>query len=260
MLELIEMSRLIVEQIGRVLHLINNDPGARNAMSIELYDLMIEAIEGVSDDVGAVVVSGAGGFFCAGGDVRRLAVAHKLPFDERRQGVDRLHDLIRAVRACPKPVIAAVEGGAAGAGASLAAACDLIVAAPDAYFMLAYVKIGLTPDGAATWSFARALPRQLATEMALTGGKMPASRLHEAGMVNRLADDTVPDALAWAAKLASGPSDSMASIKSLIGEAEERSLEDQLEAEATSIATAMANDEGKEGAMAFLEKRKPVFR
>lgn len=254
------MSRLIVEQKGRVLHLINNDPAARNAMSIELYDLMIGAIEGVGDDVGAIVLSGAGGFFCAGGDVKRLAVAHKLPFEDRRQGVDRLHDLIRAVRACQKPVIAAVEGGAAGAGASLAAACDLIVAGREAYFMLAYVKIGLTPDGGATWSFARALPRQLATEMALTGGKTPAVRLHDAGMVNRLADDPVAEALAWAAKLASGPADSMAAIKSLVGAAEERPLEDQLEAEATSIATAMANDEGKEGAMAFLEKRKPVFQ
>ncbi len=255
------MTRVLTEKTGRVLHIINNAPEQRNAFGMDFYDGMIPAIEGAGSDpdIGAVVISGAGGFFCAGGDVKRLAVAHQHGFAERREGVDRLHVMIRAIRACPKPIIAAVEGGAAGAGASLAAACDLIVAGRDAYFMLAYVKIGITPDGGATWSFARALPRQFATEMALTGGKVAAERLHQLGMVNRLSDAPVTDALGWAAELATGPSQSMATIKAQIVQAEEAGFEAQLEAEAIGIATALASPDGIEGATAFLEKRKARF-
>lgn len=255
------MSRVLIERAGRVLHLINNAPHQRNAFGMDFYDAMIPALEEAASDegVGAVVVSGTGGFFCAGGDVKRLAVAHQHDFATRREGVDRLHVMMRAIRACPKPVIAAVEGGAAGAGASLAAACDLIVAGRGAYFMLAYVKIGITPDGGATWSFARALPRQFATEMALTGGRIPAERLYELGVVNRLSDAPVDDGLAWAAELAEGPAASMAAIKRLIGDAEEAAFEAQLEAEAMSIATALGGSEGIEGANAFLEKRKAKF-
>ncbi|QIE56383.1 enoyl-CoA hydratase [Pikeienuella piscinae] len=254
------MSRVPTHREGRVLHIVNNAPEQRNAFGLDFYDGMIPAIESASsDDVGAVVISGAGGFFCAGGDVRRLAVAHKEPYAARRHGVDRLHEMIRAIRACPRPVIAAVEGGAVGAGASLAAACDLIVASKDAYFMLAYVKIGITPDGGATWSFARALPRQFATEMALTGGRVAAARLHQLGMVNRLADDPLAEALIWAGELAAGPPDAMTGIKRMIGAAEEAAFEAQLEMEADGIANALAGSEGIEGATAFVEKREARF-
>lgn len=255
------MSRLLIERHGRVRKIVNNDPATRNALGLDFYEAMVPALEeaGASPDVGAVVICGAGGFFCAGGDVRRLAVAHTLDAADRRKGVDRLHGMMRAIRACPKPVIAAVEGGAAGAGASLAAMCDLIVAGRDAYFMLAYVKIGLTPDGGATWTFTRALPRQLAAEMALTGGRVPAERLYHAGMVNRLADDPVAEAMGWAAELAEGATGAMGEIKRMIIAAEECGLEAQFEAEAVGIAAAMAGPEGREGTAAFLEKRAPRF-
>ncbi len=261
MVEAAARERVIVRREGRVLHLINNAPEQRNAFGMDFYEGMIPAIEAADGpETGAVVISGAGGFFCAGGDVKRLAVAHKHPYEARREGVDRLHDLIRAIRNCKRPVIAAVAGGAAGAGASLAAASDLIVAGRDAYFMLAYVRIGIVPDGGATWSFTRALPRQFATEMALTGGRVAARRLHELGMVNRLADDPVAEALAWAAELAEGPGEAMAEIKRLVRDAEEQILEVQLEAEAHGIAAALAGPEGIEGATAFLEKRPAKFR
>lgn len=261
MAEAAARERVIVRREGRVLHLVNNAPEQRNAFGMDFYDGMIPALESAAGpETGAVVISGAGGFFCAGGDVKRLAVAHEHPYEERRRGVDRLHDLIRAIRDCPRPVIAAVAGGAAGAGASLAAASDLIVAGRDAYFMLAYVKIGVVPDGGATWSFTRALPRTFATEMALTGGRVAARRLHDLGMVNRLADDPVAEALAWAAELAEGPSAAMAEIKRLLRDAEETRLDVQLEAEAHGIATALGGPEGIEGAAAFLAKRPARFR
>lgn len=256
------MTRVLQERHGRVLHLVNNRPETRNAFGFDFYEAMTPALlaAGADDGVGAVVISGANGFFCAGGDLNRIAVAHKLPFEERRENVDRgLHGMMRAIRACPKPVIAAVQGGAAGAGASLAAMCDMIVADKGSYFMLAYVKIGLTPDGGATWSYTRALPRQLAAEMALAGGRMPAERLYSAGMVNRLADDAVAEALDWAAEIAAGPPQAMAEIKRQILQAEGDQLDRQLEDEAAGIADAMAHPEGKEGATAFLEKRRPNF-
>jgi enoyl-CoA hydratase/carnithine racemase len=156
-------------------------------------------------------------------------------------------------------VIAAVEGGAAGAGASFAAMCDLIVAETGSYFMLAYVKIGLTTDGGATWSFTRNLPRQLASEMGLTGGKISSQRLYDCGMVNRMSDNALDDAMAWAAELANNSSTAMAGIKRMIVEAEEASLEAHFETEAVGIATAMKSKDGMEGTSAFLEKRKPKF-
>lgn len=253
------MTRVLTERHGRVLHLVNNAPEKRNALDYDYYDGVIAALDAAGDDVGAVVLSGANRFFCAGGDLKGLKKRSELDFAGRRSGVDRLHGMIRAVRAFPKPVIAAVDGGAAGAGASLAAACDLIVAAEDAYVMLAYVKIGLTPDGGATWTFGRGLPTQLAAEMALTGGKLSAARLHQAGFVNRLAPVAVDAALDWAAEIAAGPAASMAGIKRLLSEAQTNTLEEQFEAEALSIGEALGGAEGKEGINAFLEKRKAKF-
>jgi enoyl-CoA hydratase/carnithine racemase len=170
--------------------------------------------------------------------------------------------MILAMRACRKPIIAAVDGGAAGAGASLAAACDLVVAARDAYFSVAYVKIGLTPDGGVTAFLGTALPRQLMAEMVFTGDRIPVERLYALGVINRLTEpgESLATALELAARLADGPADALAVGKRLIDQARLNPLEDQLEAEAEGIATAIGGPEGREGIAAFLEKRKPDFR
>src|SRR5262245_50398412 len=137
---------------GAVLVLVNDNPKQRNALTADLYTEIPAALAAAQADpeIGAIVLTGAGDFFCAGGDLNRLGQAHSLTPGERRQRVELLHDMVRAIRATGKPVIAAVEGGAAGAGVSLALACDLVVAARDAYFSVAYVKVGLTPDAGAT--------------------------------------------------------------------------------------------------------------
>jgi enoyl-CoA hydratase/carnithine racemase len=170
--------------------------------------------------------------------------------------------MILAMRDCPKPIVAAVDGGAAGAGASLAAACDLVVAARDAYFSVAYIKIGLTPDGGATAFLGAALPRQMVTEMVFTGDRIPAERLHALGMVNRLAEpgQSLGTAVELATRLAHGPSHALAEGKRLIAVARGNSLKAQLDLEADGIATALGGPEGREGIAAFLEKRKPDFR
>ena len=143
---------LLVRTEGAVRILVNSNPAARNAITPELYDALPAALNEAAADpaIGAIVFAGDGDFFCAGGDLRQLATRRDLTVPQRLEKIGRLHDQIRALRACPKPVIAAVEGGAAGAGMSLALACDMLVAAQDAFFTMAYIKVGLSPDGGAT--------------------------------------------------------------------------------------------------------------
>jgi len=258
------METLILERKGRVLVATNNDPATRNALSWDFYDGFRQAVEAASADrsIGAIVLTGAAGYFCSGGNVNGLKERSQADFPTRRSSVDKLHAMILAMRACCKPIIAAVEGGAAGAGASLAAACDLVVAARDAYFSVAYVKIGLTPDGGATAFLGAALPRQLMAEMVFTGDRIPVERLYALGMINRLTEpgQSLATALELAARLADGPAAALAVGKRLIDSARLNTLSDQLDLEADGIATALGGPEGREGIAAFLEKRKADFR
>ena len=253
--------RIILERHGRVLKAVNNDPKTRNSLSWDFYDGFKTAVlEASSDkDVGAIVLTGAEGFFCSGGNISGLKERSEADYDTRRSSVDRLHDMIHAMRDCPKPIIAAVDGGAAGAGASIMAACDLIVGARDAYASVAYIKIGMTPDGGSTAFLGTALPRQTMAEMVFTGDRIPLTRLHELGVVNRLAEPggALDAAMAWAGEIAEMPSNALAVGKQLINSARTNSLKDQLDAEADGIATALGGVEGAEGISAFLEKRKP---
>jgi enoyl-CoA hydratase/carnithine racemase len=175
--------------------------------------------------------------------------------------LEGLHDLIRAVRDCPKPVIAAVEGAAAGAGLSLAMACDMLVAAKDAKFTVAYVKVGLTPDGGATAFLAEFVSRQVLTELCLTGAPISGERMHALGAVNRLAESghALSMAVEWAAEISTGPQHAMSRIKHLCRHAMRNSLDEQLELEAQSMVEAMGGDESKEGIEAFLNKRRPNY-
>ena len=158
---------LLVRREGAVLILSNNNVAARNALSPEFYAAVTTALAQAAADehIGAVILTGEGGHFCAGGDLRQLAKRRELPIAQRREKLEGLHDLIRAVRDCPKPVIAAVEGAAAGAGLSLALACDMLVAAKNSVFSVAYVKVGLTPDGGATAFLSEFVSRQVLTEL-----------------------------------------------------------------------------------------------
>ena len=258
------MEKLILERKGRVLVATIDDPATRNALNWDFYDGFREAVEAASGDpgIGAIVVTGTQGFFSSGGNVNGLKERSQADYPTRRSSVEKLHAMILAMRACRKPIIAAVDGGAAGAGASLAAACDLVVAARDAYFSVAYIKIGLTPDGGATAFLGAALPRQLLAEMVFTGDRIPVERLYTLGMINRLTEpgQSLPIALELAARLAEGPADALAVGKRLIDQARLNTLEAQLDLEAEGIATAIGGPEGREGIAAFLEKRKPDFR
>ena len=166
---------LVIRREGAVLVLSNNNVAARNALSFEFYTAVRDALHEATNDasISAIVLTGEGGHFCSGGDLRQLAKRRELTVPERRVRLEGLHDLIRAVRDCPKPVIAAVEGAAAGAGLSLAMACDMLVAAKDAKFTVAYVKVGLTPDGGATAFLAEFVSRQVLTAVSYTHLTLP---------------------------------------------------------------------------------------
>jgi enoyl-CoA hydratase/carnithine racemase len=256
-------SVLLTRREGAVLVLSNNNVAARNALSMAFYDALSKALHEAALDasVRAIVLTGEGGHFCAGGDLRQLVQRRELSAPERRARLECLHDLVRSLRDCPKPVIAAVEGAAAGAGLSLAMACDLLVAAKNAVFSVAYVKVGLTPDGGATAFLSECVSRQVLTELCLTGAPVSGERLHALGAVNRLVESgqALKAATALAAEVSKGPPQAMARIKNLCRMAMRNSLEDQLELEAQFMVEAMASEESLEGIQAFLDKRAPDF-
>src|SRR5437764_7849468 len=172
---------------GRTMVLTLSNPDHRNALGPEMYAAGVEAlgVAETSPDVRSVVLTGEGAIFCAGGNLQRLQANRQLPPEAQAQSIEGLHSWIEAIRAFPKPVIAAVEGAAAGAGFSLALACDFIVAASDAVFVMAYSSVALSPDGGGSWSLAHALPRQLANELLLAGERVGRQRLPQRGGVTR---------------------------------------------------------------------------
>ena len=159
-------AELLASRRDATLILTLSNPGAKNALHPDMYAAGIEALSTAERDpeIRAVVLTGAGDVFCAGGNLNRLLENRAKSPSVQAESIDQLHGWIEALRDCTKPVIAAVEGPAAGAGFSLALACDLIVAARSAKFVMAYVKVGLTPDGGASWFLSQALPRQLALD------------------------------------------------------------------------------------------------
>ncbi|MCW8952441.1 MAG: enoyl-CoA hydratase [Rhodospirillales bacterium] len=251
------------ERLGRVLVLTMDNPGARNALSPAVYAKGRTALEaaGKDPDVGAIVLRGAGEAFCAGGDLNRLNGNREKPRAEQRASTAALGAWVETIRTCPRPVIAAVEGAAAGAGFSLALACDLVVAARDAVFVMAYIKVGLTPDGGATVFLPRALPHQMASELVFEGGRIGADRLYALGVVNRVVEPgaAFAEAKDWATKLAEGPPEAMARAKRLLEAGYSTTFSAQLAIETDAFVDSVHAEEAGEGIAAFLERRKPRF-
>ncbi len=241
-----------------------SNPGARNALHPDMYAAGIEAIDAAERDpsLRAIVLTGADGFFCAGGNLNRLLENRAKEPSVQAASIDMLGSWITALRQSSKPVIAAVEGAAAGAGFSLALAADLLVAADDAKFVMSYARVGLTPDGGGSWFLAQALPRTLAAELMFEGKPVGAPRLAELGVVNRLAKNgsALDTALAWADDLAQISPNSVSRIKGLVNVACSHSLTEHLVAERDSFVASLHHRDGLEGISAFLEKRPPVYR
>lgn len=258
-----QQAEVRVEDCGDHLRVTLSNPGRRNALAPSMYSAIRAALARAAADewLGAVVLTGAQGYFCAGGDLNALAARAEMSRDDRRARIEDLHATIRAIRACPRPVIAAVEGGAAGAGLSIALACDLLVAAEDASFSAAYVRVGLVPDGGLTASLAHRVPASFAARMCLTGDPVSASALAAMGVVTDLAvpGQAVARAAELAARLALGPAAAQAAIKRLLAGARAQGFDDQLDQEGEAMADALAGAEAAAGIGARLSRAVPDF-
>ncbi|WP_238372645.1 oxepin-CoA hydrolase, alternative type [Heliomarina baculiformis] len=256
-------TELRVERDGPVLVLSLDAPNSRNSISPPVYKAIQNEIITAGHDsaVRAIVLTGLHGFFSSGGNINNLKESAKSTMAQVSGNTDGLNSMILAIRNCPTPVIAAVEGGAAGAGLSLALACDMIVAAEGAKFVVAYVKVGLAPDGGVTHFLSEGLPRQIVSEMCLTGNPVESERLYALGLVNAVvpAGEVLESAKKMASKLAAGAVGAMGIIKSEIAAAPHNDLATQLVLEAQGINTARFGAEAAEGLAAFIEKREPDF-
>ncbi|HET8560440.1 MAG TPA: enoyl-CoA hydratase [Marmoricola sp.] len=245
---------------GGALRLTLTRPDRLNALSEEMTRVVTEALEAAVslDEVRCVVVTGSGGSFSAGADVAGEA-AHER-FDVR--ALDAANRLARAVTTLDKPVVASVNGIAAGVGCSLALACDLVVAARSAQFLLAFTRLGLMPDGGTSWTVAASVGRARAMRMALLAEPMSAQEAYDAGLASHLVEDEDLDGLVaqLVRRLTSGPPLAFAATKKAVNAATLAGLHDALERERVGQTVLLRTEDAAEGMRAFGEKRRPTFR
>ena len=261
------MSVLLYKVENGVAYLTMNRPEARNALSTEMRGQLRERLEQISsdDEVRCVVLQGAGDHFMAGGDVKSFLEFTELTPEQRRaRFTNRIHDLhpiMYLMRGLKKPILASVQGAAAGAGVSIAMCCDLVMACEKAFFTLAYTGIGGSPDGSGSYQLPRAVGVKKAMEIALLGDRFTAQQAADMNMINWVVPEgTLQERTrAIAERLASGPTHAYGNTKRLILQSLSSSLEAQLQAEAESFGDCTTTDDWIEGVRAFNEKRKPQF-
>jgi 2-(1,2-epoxy-1,2-dihydrophenyl)acetyl-CoA isomerase len=251
------------ERDGGVAFLTLNRPDAANAIDLPLGRALCEEAIRLDEDpsVRAVVVAGAGRMFCAGGDLRAFADAGERLPALLKELTTYLHAALSRLARMRAPVIASVQGPAAGAGMSLACACDLVLASEKASFTMAYTRAGLTPDGSSTWVLPRVLGARRTLELMLTNRTLTAAEAAAWGLVNRVA---APEALeeetrALARSLAEGATGAFGATKKLVLLSASQGFEAQMELESRAIADAARSPDGREGIAAFLAKRSPKF-
>ncbi|HEV8282389.1 MAG TPA: enoyl-CoA hydratase-related protein [Candidatus Limnocylindrales bacterium] len=252
---------LRVEVDGPVATLTLDRPAALNALTVPVKVALREALESLAVDrsVRAVILTGAGRAFCAGQDLAEREQPDAAPIEIEVR--ERYNPIIRALRTMGQPVIAAVNGVAAGAGASLAFACDLRIAAEEARFVLAFGRIGLVPDSGATWFLPRLVGPAKAAELALLGDQVDAAEALRLGLVSRVVpgDQLMPEARALADRLAEGAPLALALTKTALDRSMTIDLDEALEGEAKLQGIAGASADHAEGLAAFREKRPPRF-
>jgi len=262
-----DLETVNVRREGAAATLELNRPETLNAWNAQLGRDLLAAITGVAEDDGvrAVVITGAGRAFSAGADLRDLSGREeRTPEghpDVRRVLTERYHPIITTIRTMPKPVVAAVNGPAVGIGLSLALAADLVVAAESAYLLLAFVNIGLVPDGGSSLFIPARVGFARASEMAMLGERIPAAKALDWGLVNRVvADDAfAAEVAALRDRLAAGPTRSYAGSKRQLNHWLYTRMEEQLELEADIQQEMAGSPDFAEGVAAFVEKRQPAF-
>src|SRR5437667_3803982 len=250
---------------GAVLTLTLNRPETLNALNRQTTQALTAALEAAGRDpeVGAIILTGAGRAFCAGADLRDVAARAQAGQTDLGEDLRANYaPMIRAIRACPKPMIAALNGTAAGAGLSLALACDLRLAAAGAQLIVVFVRVGLVPDAGSLFFLTRMLGLSKATELAITGDPVSADEALRLGLVVAVVppEQLMPAAMERARHLAAGPRQTYALIKRGMDRALHLDLEQTLELESQLQALAAETPDAREAIRAFLEKRKPVFK
>jgi len=255
---------LLVERADGVATLTLNRPQTMNSLSVELKEALLEAVRDVAADpsVRAVVLTGNGRGFCVGQDLREHVALLEANDPSPLETVTRHYNpLVLALAGMPKPVIAAVNGMAAGAGAGLAFACDFRIASNRAGFLLAFANVGLTLDSGVSWTLPRLVGQARATALALLAEPLTAEAALEMGLVNAVAEPehVLPSALELAGRLAAGPTAAYAAIKESIAFAASSTLADALAKEG-ELQRAMGHTEDHRNAtIAFVNKQKPTF-
>lgn len=240
-----------------------NRPDEGNAITLEMANEMLAAALRCDEDpeIRAVVLTGSGKMFCAGGDLKAFAAqGERLPAYLKKV-TQVFHAVISRFNWMDAPVIGAINGTAAGGGFSLALTTDIAIAAESARFTMAYTKVGLTPDGGASYFLARLVGLRRAKEMALLNPVLSARQALEWGLINQVVpdDQVLPAALDLASQLAQGPTLAMGEAKRLILAGVSESLESQMERESRAIAEMAGKADGREGVAAFIDKRTPKF-
>ena len=244
-----------------------NRPDRVNAMSGPMLTAMQEALERLAGDadVGVVVLTGAGRGFCAGGDVKAMAEGKEFgdaPLEQKAQGLRSSMEVSRWLHEMPKPTIAMVRGAAAGAGLSLALACDLRIAGDTARFGTAFARVGYSGDFGGSFFLTRLVGTAKARELYFTADLLDAQEALRLGLVNKVVPDSrlEEETMALASRLARGPRIAYRYMKRNLNAAESGGLKDQLDLEAWNHTRCGETADHKEAARAFVEKREPVFR
>ncbi len=254
---------ILTDREGGIVRLRLNRPAALNALDQAMAEALHAAVEGLAVDpsVRCVVLLGEGRGFMAGGDIRLFHAAGPDAPAVIGRLIEPFHAALRRLAALPAPVIAALHGPVAGAGMSLAMAADLAVAAEDARFVLAYLRLGISPDGGATWTLPRLVGLRRAMSIALLGEEIDARGALDLGLVNRVVPNAGLEAetMGLARRLAAGPSRAIGRTKALLRASLDRTLEAQLDAERDAFLAGAATEDFAEGVAAFLGRRTPSF-
>lgn len=259
---------VLLARDGPVATLTLNRPAALNVLDLAMVDALVPATAEVAADtaIRVLVVRGAGKHFMAGGDIRTFARSlDRGPAEREREFahlLERVHTVVETLARMAQPVVARVHGAVAGFGLSLMNACDLAIASDDAYFAGAYRQLAVTPDGGGTWSLPRIVGQRRALEILLLSERFDAARALELGLVNRVVPAQDLDATVERVvnALVEGPREALAGTKRLVRGSFDRTLAEQLRAEAASFAQLTGRDDFVEGVRAFLDKRSPRFR
>ncbi|OYX47858.1 MAG: 2-(1,2-epoxy-1,2-dihydrophenyl)acetyl-CoA isomerase [Alphaproteobacteria bacterium 32-64-14] len=255
--------KIELERHGDIAIIRLNDPATLNAVTIQTIEEIDQALDAIKGSARAMILTGAGRGFCSGANLSAGMGDRKSdgPYDSGSVLESHINPLMLRLRDLPIPWVSAIKGSAAGVGCSFALAADIVICGESAFFLQAFARIGLVPDGGSSWLLARSIGRARAMEMMLLGERIPAAKALEWGMINRIVPDeqVMPVALELAKALGAGPTQSLAMIRRMAWSAADSSFEEAMTTERNNQRLAGQTQDHREGVIAFLAKRPAQF-